>query len=340
MADQKADETVDDSDLRKIRPWIAALLTVLGWGVGLYYARRTKAAILMSVASGIAAISLGVAGITYIYMNSPVSLPAGFAINDISDLAYLLLSTPFVIGVWVYVVKSPRLAEKAGPRRLLGYVVIWAAPIAISVAAALVIRFFLVQPFHIAAASMMPTIGQNSYFLVEKSAYGINKHSFAPFDILLPDRRFAEKTPERGDIVVFRNAKDGLNTYVKRLVGLPGEEIRFVGGRLHINGVPVAREEVDGTNNGCRYAGSAVTYVETLPNGVFYKTKECDADFGRFDNVGPYTVPPDHYFMLGDNRDQSQDSRVISRVGYIHKDFVIGRVHLSKEKNVEQTNDS
>jgi len=335
MADHSNAGASENVQTRKIRPWIAGLLTFFGWGVGLYYARRTKAAIFMSAATVVSGLLLSIGIIIHLYLNGPVTLPAGLSANNIGDYFGLFITIPVAVGVWIFVAKSPLSVERAGPRRLFGYIVIWAAPIVLSVSAALIIRFLFFQPFHIPAASMAPTINRDSYFIVEKNAYGYNKHSFAPFDALLPDGRVGAAAPQRGDVVIFRNAKDGLSTYVKRLVGLPGDEIRFINGKLHINGTAVVREEIDGSDNGCRIAGSAVSYVETLPNGVSYQTRECAGDFGQLDNVGPYRVPPEHYFMLGDNRDQSQDSRVISQVGYIHEDYIIGRAKISKESKTE-----
>ena len=327
------------SDKRTIKPWIAGLLTILGWGVGLYYARRTKAAILMSITATITSILVGAAVITYLYQNSPVSTASGLLAQNVRDSISLLMALPVAICVWVYVAKLPRQVNKSGPIRLVGYIFIWVAPIVVSVAFALLIRFFFVQPFHIPAASMTPTIEKDSYFLVEKYAYGYNKHSFVPFDGILPDGFVKKKAPERGDVVIFRNRNDNLQTYVKRLIGMPGDEIRFIEGRLHINNVVVSREQTEVSKLNCRFAGGGgaysvsgggAAYIETLPNGVAYKIQECAGDFGSLDNVGPYRVPSGHYFMLGDNRDESQDSRIISAVGYIPSEHIIGRARLPR----------
>jgi len=132
--------------------------------------------------------------------------------------------------------------------------------------------------------------------------------------------------PERGDVVVFKNKRDGNKDYIKRVVGLPGDKIQMIGGVLHINGKAIQKDFIGNVEVSCNGMPSMIpAYRETMDNGVTYTVEECNGDSGRLDNVGPYLVPTDQFFMMGDNRDQSQDSRVQQLVGYVHKDDIVGK---------------
>jgi signal peptidase I len=192
---------------------------------------------------------------------------------------------------------------------------------------ALLIRTFLFQPFNIPSGSMIPTLLVGDYLFVSKYSYGYTHYSL-PFSPDIFSGRIFGSQPKRGDVVVFRLPKDPSIDYIKRVVGLPGDRIQVIHGVLNINGVPVKRERV---MQGCvphEDVGQPVMcYRETLPNGVSYITHYF-SDNGFLDNTEIYQVPPGDYFMMGDNRDNSTDSRVLSAVGYVPFENLIGRAQI------------
>src|SRR5262249_39552716 len=192
---------------------------------------------------------------------------------------------------------------------------------------ALVIRTFLFQPFNIPSGSMIPTLLVGDYLFVSKFSYGYTHYSF-PFSPPIFSGRIFSSQPQRGDVVVFRLPKDDSVDYIKRVVGLPGDRIQMIDGVLNINGVPVPRQRVqDMVTDEDGVVQRVKQYRETLPNGVSYNTLDL-TDNGFYDNTPVYTVPPGDYFMMGDNRDNSTDSRVLSQVGYIPGENIIGRAQI------------
>ena len=192
---------------------------------------------------------------------------------------------------------------------------------------ALVIRTFLFQPFNIPSGSMIPTLLVGDYLFVSKYSYGYTHYSL-PFSPRIFSGRVLGGTLKRGDVVVFRLPKDDSIDYIKRVVGLPGDRIQVIDGVLNINGQPVKREHIDDyVTDDDGVVQRVKQYRETLPNGVTYTTLDL-TDNGFYDNTPVYTVPAGDYFMMGDNRDNSTDSRVLSQVGYVPYENIIGKAQI------------
>ena len=208
--------------------------------------------------------------------------------------------------------------------------VVVAVILAIPLFSPIVFRTFLYQPFYIPAGSMMPTVLVGDSLFVSKYAYGYSRYSM-PFSPRLFSGRIFGSVPERGDVVVFRMPKDDSVDYIKRVVGLPGDTIQMQQGLLFINGVPVVRQRLSdfAGDEPCGMGDSNPTnrWRETLINGVSYETLDC-VDNGFYDNTNAYTVPAGHFFMMGDNRDNSTDSRVLSAVGYVPFENIVGRAQM------------
>ncbi len=191
---------------------------------------------------------------------------------------------------------------------------------------ALVIRTFLFQPFSIPSGSMRPTLLEGDYLFVTKWSYGYSRYSL-PFSPNLFSGRIFGSSPERGDVVVFKFPPNPSLDYIKRVVGLPGDRIQVRGGQLFINGEGVPREKVGQiTNPDITEVDRPVdVYRETLPNGVSYDTLDLTPN-GIGDETREYVVPPGHYFMMGDNRDNSTDSRFT--VGFVPEENLVGRANI------------
>ena len=190
---------------------------------------------------------------------------------------------------------------------------------------AVVFRSFLFEPFSIPSGSMIPTLKVGDYLFVSKYSYGYSRYSF-PLGIIPFSGRIGESMPERGDVIVFRKPGQENIDYIKRLVGLPGDEIYVRDGILHINGKPVQRDVVDNVEVDANlYNRRARIYSETLPEGSQHLIQEF-SDSDSMDNTPPVTVPEGHYFFMGDNRDNSRDSR--AEVGFVPAENLVGRAEF------------
>ena len=250
--------------------------------------------------------------------------------------------------------------------------VLWAGCLAI------LIRTFLIEPFHIPSDSMLPNLFVGDHLFVSKLSYGYSKQSF-PFSLPLIKNRIFEKEPEIGDVIVFKKIKGHPDNYIKRLIGKPGDKIQVKAGHLYINDKQIKREYVEkfyiinlpyrlrnldsltinttggqvltiintkklylngrllndsqytiAYKDGKNFQGEAIElnkYKQTLPNGKSFFITEISDDQEHSDNTGEYIVPENHFFMMGDNRDMSEDSR-FSDVSFIHKRDLIGKAKV------------
>ena len=192
---------------------------------------------------------------------------------------------------------------------------------------AILIRSLFFQPFYIPSSSMEPTLLVGDRIFVSKYTYGYSKHSF-PFSPPIFDNRVLYSEPNYGDLVVFKTPSDNRTDFIKRLIGLPGDQIQFKDGNLFVNNEMIKKKKINKRND-IRCAGNEIDvleYNEELSKkksfNIVYKLK------GSMKNSDLYTVPDDHFFFLGDNRDCSSDSRLLSNVGYVHKNNLVGKARV------------
>jgi signal peptidase I len=209
---------------------------------------------------------------------------------------------------------------------------------------AFVVRTFFYQPFNIPSASMYPTLKIGDYLFVSKLSYGYSKYSFNfSFGVMgntwikccsfidFDGRKVLADVPTRGDVAVFKFPKDTNIDYIKRVIGLPGDRVQMKDGILHINGEPVKKERIedffDAGADGAGGGKPVAQYEETLPNGVKYHVLDLFDGYPS-DNTEEFLVPPDRYFMMGDNRDNSADSRFADGVGFVPVENMVGRADI------------
>jgi signal peptidase I len=217
---------------------------------------------------------------------------------------------------------------RRGERRVLFLVLSFGIPLFVVVLLCLPGVGPVFRIFTNPAASMMPTLRAGSFCVVSRASYGYSRYSFDAFELPI-DGRWPALMPRRGDVVVFRLARDHKTQFIKRVVGLPGDRIQMVKGRLSINGQLVRVEAAQRIPNPSGEKGEVPTYVETLPEGAAYRIIKLDGEVGPYDNTPVFLVPPGHLFVLGDNRNNSTDSREQSArygVGFVPIELVVGRI--------------
>src|SRR5438270_6650561 len=206
-----------------------------------------------------------------------------------------------------------------------------AKTIVYAVLIALVVRTVAYEPFNIPSGSMIPALLVGDYLFVSKVSYGYSRHSL-PFGPPLFSGRIFFRSPQRGDVAVFKLPTDPSTDYIKRIVGLPGDRLQVRHGQLYINDQAVPRKPADTCRDDEDSPIPVQGYIESLPRGPGKKPVEhCIikiGDDGPLDNTPVYEVPPGHYFGMGDNRDNSQDSRVLSVVGYIPAENLVGKAQF------------
>ena len=206
--------------------------------------------------------------------------------------------------------------------------------ILIAVFAAILIRSFLFEPFNIPSGSMKPNLLVGDFIFVSKYSYGYSRHSF-PFSLSDPKGNFLSgkyfsKLPKRGDVVVFKTPENNRTDYIKRVVGLPGDKIKIINGQIIINNKRIIKKKIDefidtDTNEIYKNNGRRRQYIEYFYN---QEIKVLDLIDGTFaDNTNEFIVPDNKFFVMGDNRDNSQDSR-FQTVGFIPADNIIGKAQF------------
>ena len=192
---------------------------------------------------------------------------------------------------------------------------------------AIIIRSFIFQPFYIPSSSMEPTLLIGDRIFVSKYTYGFSKHSF-PFSPNISKKRFFYQKPKQGDLVVFKTPTDNRTDYIKRLIGLPGDEIQFIDGSIYINNKIINRKKIENVKNvRCgKFLFEVDAFLETLPNGSQHIAAYNKA--GTMMNTQKFKVPANSFFFLGDNRDCSRDSRFLESVGYVKAINLVGNAKI------------
>ena len=192
---------------------------------------------------------------------------------------------------------------------------------------AIIIRSLFIQPFYIPSSSMEPNLLVGDRLFVTKYSYGYSKHSF-PFSLPIFKGRLFESEPKKGDVIVFKTPADNRTDYIKRLIGIPGDSIRFIDSNLYVNNNEIIKSKISDKDE--IFCGGrkidVLTFEEILTNNKNYKSVYLK-DF-PYQNSDVFEVPENHYFFLGDNRDCSKDSRFLSEVGYVNKINLVGKAKL------------
>jgi signal peptidase I len=270
------------------KPWVAVIITLLlSPVIGMCYLNRGKAAIgyfiltLFAATAGCAMIFFGILNINPKKLIMVIGLIIG------------------IIGaIHTYILAKNRNVDEPLKwySKFKGMLLIWL----IQLLLALLIRWFICEPFDIPTDSMSPNVNKGAYLFINKFIYGYSD-------------------PKRGDIIVFK-IKNANIDYIKRIIGMPGDRIQIKQGILYINDVAVPQKEI------ADYQLSH-QFIETLPNGVEYKIL-IDTIESPLNNTDVYSVPDNSYFVMGDNRDHSEDSRVMGKIGFVPKQTIAGPLSL------------
>ena len=199
--------------------------------------------------------------------------------------------------------------------------------ISIAIFIALIIRSFIFEPFNIPSGSMKPNLLVGDFIFVSKWSYGFSRHAL-PFSLPLIPNKILSKIPQRGEVVVFKTPENNRTDYIKRVIGLPGDKIQISKGSIIINGNKILKKKIkdfiDNDNNASnKRVRSYKEYFYDLEFNVLDLV-----DNGIADNTQIFTVPENHFFVLGDNRDNSQDSRFFSTVGFIPYENLVGKAQF------------
>jgi signal peptidase I len=223
-------------------------------------------------------------------------------------------------------VQSAQIPEKSGAANEFFEII---KTVVYALLIALFLRVIFFQPFTIPSASMEPNLYEGDYIIVSKFSYGYSKHSI-PFSPPLFEGRLMGKSPQRGDVVVFKLPSDNRTDYVKRVIGLPGDRLQMKDGLLYLNDAPVPREQMPiGKTDVGGFIRDVAQYREQI-NGHAYMTQDFGTD-GDLDNTDVFVVPEGYYFMMGDNRDNSSDSRVppgAGGVGFVPAENLVGKAQI------------
>lgn len=284
------------------KPWVAALLAIIfGPVVGMCYLNRGRIAFVYFV------ISISLAGLAVLVAHADI-----LSVHPRDNINITSLCLQVIGSIHCYHVARCRDCSE-----LFRWYSRWYALIAIitlPILFALTFRTFCYETFDTPASSMSPNVNKGDYFFVKKFAYSTN-------------------TPARGDIIAF-NA--GNIVYLKRVIGLPGDRIQVKNGELWINNVLVPRKQIEDYQLPDESGNVALTqFIETLPEGKEIRVLE-QTSIGLFDNTPAYDVPAQHYFVIGDNRDNSLDSRKHDKFGFIAQENIIGRASVIVWNDKEQ----
>ena len=303
---------------------------IFKWSGRLLGGRASAAELRMVVAWGLMPSVLGLA--LALVLAAAALVTGGGNEAALAWILTLLRATALICGIWSAVILALMFSRAEGfgfGRTVAALFLGWVLNVVLALVIALGVRTLLYQPFNTPSHSMSPTLLLGDYFFVSKFAYGYTHYSIPFSPHWFSDRLFGSE-PARGDVVVLRVPKDDSVDYVKRVVGLPGDRIQVRQGVLTINDAAVKREQmadfVGGDSCGEDAAGKVKRWRETLPNGVSYEVLDC-VENGFLDNTKIFEVPAGQFFVLGDNRDNSTDSR-IANFGTIPFDHLVGRVGM------------